>query len=333
MVASVLLVFRRKFANCSWYPLFFLPFFSDLPSENLLWAGQAQFHFMLLFSMLALHFGFNKESSWRNVLLFSLFLILSTYSMSPLLPALILFMWICRQILCFLREDDPWLRNQILRFGIIASLLSVTGILLFFVNYTGTEPCGLSPLRFHFWECMRFSLSRIFSLTRTEMNTKELYSICLLSMIPAIFFLYALFLSRKRLLLDNAPALTLVIWAVVFSAVVIYSRATSIADRHVEVVLPVIPAVATILCQLQKSRIRQIALCSFLISLLTALCWSWSFEKAERERNARLAGKEMLFKWRETQKSPLIITEVYIREFTDQAKRSLRLNLSFWNEP
>ena len=329
MVASVLLVLREKFADWPWYPLFFLPFFSDLPSENLLWAGQSQFHFMLLFAMLAIHFGFNKPDTTGNRLLLCIFLVLSIFSMSPAFSAVILFVWTCRRILLYFQEKDAAKRKNILQSGILTILLAAGGILLFFVHYvpdTGIPSC--SPLLFRYWLHLRFSLARVFSLVIPDMDVFSRYFLYF-SGILIVFYLIRFAWKRPvAVLREQGAPLCIILWGISFSMLIIYSRGSSLADRHLEAVLAVVPATASILAQIPEIKKRRIILAAYLAGVLFALCWSFSFEKAKRDSIKRFAGYEMLLKWKEFPEGKLKISQLYPVEFSEQGRRALRLKLS-----
>lgn len=102
LVASVVVVGRRlMFALPLWAVLAFCLFLlSTLPSENHMWGFQSQFHFFLLFKVIAILFLFDSRQGWPAVFLGTLALAASIVSFSAgvasaaaLLAIFVLFKW------------------------------------------------------------------------------------------------------------------------------------------------------------------------------------------------------------------------------------------------
>ena len=94
MIFILYAVIAKNLPKKFYLPLFYLPFFTGLNAENLLWSFQNNFHFMFGFGLLAVWFGFLKEQNTKNALLFLLFIFMSTYSQN--------FSFACGILSCYL---------------------------------------------------------------------------------------------------------------------------------------------------------------------------------------------------------------------------------------
>lgn len=81
------------------FPLFFLPLYSVFNQENLTILFQSQFHFMILFGLLAVIFGFLRKRCLLNNILFALFLNYSIYSMNFAFATGIMIVYIIKELL------------------------------------------------------------------------------------------------------------------------------------------------------------------------------------------------------------------------------------------
>lgn len=96
-VADIVLLYRLIIKAAGEYrflPLFFLPLFSDLNALNLMQATALQFHFSILFGLIAADIGFCQPPTYHNSLKFILFAGLSVLSMNMVFMLGILIGWI-----------------------------------------------------------------------------------------------------------------------------------------------------------------------------------------------------------------------------------------------
>ena len=330
-VLSVILLFRRNSKEFPFFPLFFLPFFSDLPHVNLLWAGQGQFHFMLLFGMLAVYFGFSARKCFRNDLLFVLFLIFSTFSMSPSLPAVLLGLWGFRRLLSLrdmpAAERPAWIRSTV-GFGVTAA----AGIGLFFWNYEPTPLPKPTVSWLEFLNQLRRGLMYCITLIPQKIKEPAGWWMLLPFLLPLVLFLVTLWRRRRDIIRENGPAFAILVWTVFFCMVIMYARYGVLGERHVEVILPAVPAFASVLVMIRSAKWRKTALYCYLIGILISLSFAFSFRQAEEKCFVRFCGGRFLLKnrWRYNQK----IEFLYPNPFPEQRKRAERLNITFFrNQP
>ena len=325
-VLAVIGLFRKNCREFPWFPLFFLPFFSDIAHVNLLWAGQGQFHFMLLFGTLAVYFGFAARGSFRNDLLFCLFLILCTFSMSPLMPAALLGLWGFRRGLIWLRTAGAE-RKNLLRSTIFAGVTAAAGIGLFFWNYhPSAPPAGFAP-GFEFLHQLRRGLMYCITLIPPDIGSPAVCWMLLPFLPPAVLFLHTVWQRRLELVRENGPGFALTVWIAFFCAVIIYTRSGVLADRHLEVILPMVPAFASMLVMIRNAKWRKAALYCYLAGILISLSFAFSFRQAEENCAARLYGAKLLIEdWKNYDRE---VEFLYPAPFPEQRKRAERLNISF----
>jgi len=325
-VLAVIWLFRQKCREFPLFPLFFLPFFSDLAHVNLLWAGQGQFHFMLLFGTLAVYFGFAASDSFRNALLFCLLLILCTFSMSPLMPAALLGLWGFRRWLIWLRTPGSE-RKNLLRSTVFAGVIAAAGIGLFFWNYhPDAPPAGFAP-GIEFLHQLRRGLMYSVTLIPPDIGKPAVYWMLLPFLLPVVLFVQTLWQRRLEIVRENGPGFALMVWIAFFCAVIIYTRSGVLADRHIEVILPMVPAFASVLVMIGNAKRRKAALYCYLAGILISLSFACSFRQAEENCAARLYGAKLLIEdWKNYDRE---VEYLYPAPFPEQRKRAERLHISF----
>ena len=95
--ADIVLLYRlivKAAGEYRFLPLFFLPLFSDLNALNLTQTTALQFHFSVLFGLIAADIGFCRPPTYHNSLKFIFFAALSVLSMNPVFILGILIGWI-----------------------------------------------------------------------------------------------------------------------------------------------------------------------------------------------------------------------------------------------
>lgn len=329
MVSAMLLAFRDKLKNFPWYPLFFLPFFSDLPETNLLWAGQSQFHFMLLFAMLGIYFGFNKEPSIMNSLIFSMLLACSIFSMSPLFPIILFAIWLVRQFLLY-RSTPPNSHRKILYAVVLATCCVLTALGIFFIKYTAPLTfSSLSLLSLDFWLCLRASLMHAFCVVKVYLwNTYFLYLLALCYAVPYTLILFILIVRKKWMTSSGLVTLSVVGFVIALCCAVIYTRGYSLTPRHTEAVLPLIPAMASVFGLIEVTRLRNIGFYSYLFCILISLSLAFSFRESEVNMKERLQGLETVQKKASPFVEKLRVPALHCDDISNQVRRAVRLNIS-----
>ena len=335
LVGAMLWLFREELRKVPYFPLFFLPFFSDLPQVNLLWAGQSQFHFMLLFTVLALRFGFRERATGGTLCGFVFCLIFSIFSMSPLPAALILMLWIARQGLLLRRAPSPE-RAEILRNTLLAAASVGAAVGLFFLNYAPNLSGGSPPLKM-LPVFVAGSLARGFALIQPYNIGSSLLCIAIgvLFLLPAFRLGAALLRDFRTALTENGAALALLLWGILLCVAIPFSRGGVIDDRHLEALLPAIPAAGSLLLGLPSPAApdsRRRAALEYLICVLIALSFSFSFRLSSELSAHRTEGAETLRRWAKTPERTLEIPALYPAEFSAPARRGLRLRLNCFRD-
>lgn len=328
VVFSTMRLFWKNIKNIPYFPLFFLPFFSDLASENLLWAGQNQFHFMLLFFMTAAYYGFVAEDSLKSKILFCLFLLLSIFSMSPLPSAVLLASWLFREAFRY-QKAAAQERKAIIQSSLGVIIFAVIAVGIFFINYTPDKISSIKSIS-RFILCIGASIGRTFSFLTIEMPPVIWLILILFSIFPLFYFMFVILICREKIIINNGAAAAIILWAGVFVLSIGYARDAYIANRHIEAVLAFTPAFAAILAMLPNRFMRDKALKIYLIYIIFALCFSFSFKKAAVDCAERKNGCDILMKWHNgTQKDNLKIKSLYPYDLSENAKCAERLNLSY----
>ena len=329
LVFSVIVLFYKKLKITPCYPLLFLPFFADIAYDNFLRSGQSQFHFLLLFGTWALYFGFRSEKSYRDMIIFWLFLFLSIFSMNPMLAVIIVFVWSLKQGLCWLKSAESE-RRFILYSVLLTGLVTVIGLLLFFVDYRPSASMQeSSSLRSILVYCYANSI-KVFTMGPpsgcSALGRRLFY---LPFIIPALLFLYILYRQKTALLIKNSPAAAILVWSFTLCAVIAFSRGSFFAPRHLEAILPATPAIAAIFLAEKNRNIRNLGFYSYLFGLLIVLSFSFSFHEAVQKQNLLKKEFQILLQPRQEYQC-LFLGHIYSEywNFEEQIERAKKLNIS-----
>lgn len=287
-------------------PLFFIPFFSDVLIDNALTGFQSQFYFMLLFAFIAIYFGFVKENSLKNTILFCIFTIFSMFSMTFLI-GVALFMAF------FIKERN---KNTL-----IAGILIGIGIILFCINLPSISQNINMPYQFSFWSYF----CKLLTVGMLNLNLPVVFNL-LFGIFVAILFIYILKNSSKKDFLPYIP-LFLVSFALI-SGIVLCRNYMFIASRHLTVIVYLIPCIASLLGKIKLDKI----FCMFLVIVL--LSFTYSFNNFRELKETKLKGKEILLNFVKAGKIGKRITvhEIYPFELTDKIYRAVELNVHFLND-
>ena len=326
MVGATALLFRREICRYPFFALFFLPFFSDAAQTNLLWAGQNQFHFMLLFGLLAVFYS-SKPESKRNTILFCVFLTLSTFSMSPLFPAVILGCHLMKQLMLLNDPLNSGQKRNIFLMIIFKAAWGIATFGLFFIHYT---PASLPHPRLPLFVVYVFaSLAKSLTSATSEMPLPLIFIFAILLVLPGIFFLKLLWKLKFRFFRQNEIAATLLLWGAVFAAAIAWGRNGIIDWRHTEAILPILPATAAILVKYSRWNKNKLALKSFVCMLLLSMCFSLSFKHSKCKYSSRQIGLQKLQHWLRSPNAEPEIPELYPgKGFKDKIRAGQKLKLS-----
>ena len=332
MVSSLILLCRHRLKSFAWYPLFFLPFFSDFLTVNLIWAFQNQFHFMILFAQLAVYFGFFRPQTLINISLFTFFSLCSIYSMSPVLIAGILFIYLLRQGYLYYTKKET--RKEILISALCACLFIFTGIILFL----GTPDCvsetiPIASLLYWLLFIRAYVLAFCMSINGATLFTIGTIPLALLYCLPAFQCARIICQGKLYRFRDAWAFAALLAAGGVAVAALVYARGGT-EERHFEVLLSIIPISACILSYPTGMRWNRIARYCLLAGTLLACIYHSSFTNMKYQKETRIIGKKELKK-----AGPALSPNVKVYKnahlfpgcpynFSSQLKQAMRLNIS-----
>lgn len=332
MVLSLLLLCRHRLKNFAWYPLFFLPFFSDFLTVNLIWAFQNQFHFMILFAQLAVYFGFFRPQTLINTLLFTFFSLCSMYAMSPVLIAGILLVYLLRQ--AYLYEMKKEKRKEILTYAFPACILIFTGIILFL----GKPDCireTIPIVSLLYWLLFIRAYVLVFcmSVNGAALFTISTIPLAILYCLPAFQCARTILQGKLYRFRDAWAFAALLAAGGIAVAALVYARGGT-EERHFEVLLSIIPISACILSYPTGMKWNKLARYSLLVGTILASIYHSSFTEMNEQKKTRITGKKELEKagpalspTSQVYKNAYLFPG-YPYNFSDQLKQAMRLNIS-----
>lgn len=327
MAATVMMLFLEECRKFAPFPLFFLPFFSDIPHENLLWAGQNQFHFMLCFGMIAIYAGFLMKAGWRSGAVLAVSLLLSIFSMTPLFADLICGIWLCREVWMMRRKGGAVSRGDWIRIALI-SLITAAGNAAFFAGYVSADCGGVPPPgKILFYICS--SWARGMFLLQPELPVWGLCLQCLLFLVPAGGAAAVLWRCRQSLLQENPKSTVLLIWCGVFCTAIACMRGGAVDYRHLEALLPLTPALASILLMMPVEKMRRVIVICYLAAVLISCCCFLKSDRPEKLAEARQDGVRMLRQYQGAIGEKLEIPQIYPGDLANhwQTARKLRISV------
>ncbi len=174
-------------------PLLFFPFMlANLNWENHHWGFQSQFHFFLLFYMLAVLLLFNPAQKSINLVLGTLSLLLSLFSFSTGVATTaitILFFVFFKVNRFFNSKGDSRPKKELLQLLVI-TVLAITSLLYWF--YGHGQPAGHPPLtlphKLSFWTFLANSIS--FAFGYESMSLIVAFGCFLLVSLPLLILFY-----------------------------------------------------------------------------------------------------------------------------------------------
>lgn len=287
-------------------PLFFIPFFSDVLIDNALTGFQSQFYFMLLFAFIAVYFGFVKENSLKNTILFCVFTIFSMFSMTFLVGIALFTAY-------FIKERS---RNTL-----IAGILIGVGIVLFCINSPSIPQNTSLPYQFSFWSYF----CKLLTVGILNLKLPVVFNM-LFGVFTAVLFIYVLRNSSKKDFLPYIP-LFLLSFALISGIALCRNYSMFVASRHLTVVVYLIPCIASLLGKIKADKV----FCIFLITIL--MSFTYSFDNFTELKEAKLKGKEVLldFVKADNLDNKVIVPEIYPFELSKKVHRAVELNVHFLN--
>ena len=308
LALSVMLLFKKEIKRYPGFGLFFLPFFSDTAQANLIWAGQNQFHFMLLFGMLAIYFGFPRRKSSTTEVWYRIFLILSTFSMSPLLSAVISGCRIMKEVslLMIFRKSDPIKHIKNIGFEIFWDLM-IFGA--FFINYIPAELPHPPLDKFLFFSIV--NIVKSLTLFKSDSPLFLLVALRVMLILPCVIFFKIMWKQKLCLLIKSSRAAVLIIWAVIFSVAIAWGRNGIMDWRHTEAVLPLIPAFGAVIIKYSTGFQKKLTVIALILLLSFSLCFAFNFNYANGKIIERRAGLQKLHYYLEHPETEPDIPELY----------------------
>lgn len=314
-LASMFVLYKIIPDKNSLLPLFFIPCFSDVLIENQMTGFQSVFYFMLLFSFLAIYFGFVKENNVKNTLLFSIFAVCSMFSMTFISGIALFAAFIIKQ-------------HRINKNLIIAGCIIFTGLIIFFSNYKHIDVQMeiTTPDKLLFWYYyLRVILKGIFNV----------YLPAIWTMIAGILMIGGFVMSyiREKDKNDYYVYLALILLSLFLVAGIAAGRASgdpfhSVAGRHLNVINYLIPCISALLMRFNYIKA---ALIYFLI-LVFGFSSCYSFKTYISLKEFRVQAKRELLMVINTKRAELTVGKVNPFDIKKCITRAKELNVSFLRE-
>lgn len=230
--------------NYALLPLFFIPLFSLLNINNLTVAFQSQFHFMILFGLIAIIFGFLKENKAINNILFALFLDCSMFSMNFAYATGIMLIYLFKE---FVLEKSINNFKELFSRIFLPLIVFLPALIGFFIGYVkpAAHPKIIYPWQPLFW--------KFFSNLFVKGISGRTYPLIIEIIITLLIIAYVLnFFKRPEFAKNkNIVAVLTVFFASMCSLVTVTIGRAGFgiiaSSRHVEIVIILIPVLAAIL--------------------------------------------------------------------------------------
>lgn len=311
-LGSMFLLYKIIPDKNSFLPLFFIPCFSDVLIENQMTGFQSVFYFMLLFSFLAVYFGFVKANNVKNTLLFSIFTVCSMFSMTFISGIALFSAFIIKQ-------------RRINKNLIIAGCVIITGLYVFFSNYSSIDlqMKVTMPDKLLFWYyCFRVIIKGIFNA----------YLPVIWTMIAGILMIGGFVMSyiREKDKNDYYVYLALFLLSIFLAAGISAGRASgdpfhSVAGRHLNVINYLIPSISALLMRFNYIKA---ALIYFLV-LVLGFSSCYSFKTYCSLKEFRVQAKHELLTVIDTKRAELTVGKVNPFDIKECITRARELDVSF----
>ena len=344
----ILYIIVKKIAtDIPYLPLFFIPLFSPLLAESFMWSFLNQFTFTIIFGLLAVYFGFIKKRNNLNTIIMTLFLLLSTLSISFVFPFGIMVAYIIKELS----------NNFIFKLGyskVDIYRLIITTITFFFIVYLpffyfnaglDTQAILSSPLTLNFWLFVIKSYMFIATtipieavkngLATMSIEAIFLISISIIATILATITILISLLNKKELLKPEFQACVAIAFGV-FSAMFI----TAIGRASIQVLVPsrnyflyviLIPIISVLVINLYKRNKKNstlILLVTYFLILSINTVEHMKFDKYYDIEKTRLDGIECIELYYSGNGDSLC-ESIYSEPLVNYLKQSHELKLSF----
>lgn len=309
--------------NLATLPLYFLPIFSTLNCENLARPFQSQFHFMILFGLIAVIFGFLKENNVKNQLIFSFFLICSMFSMSFTFAAGIIIVYIFKEIM----ERKSVFSKTLLPFLIFVSALGA----FFIGSQQQLQNYGYrTPWHITFWKFF----TNLFSVS--TLGTIHAITLQMAITFVLVFLSLSIIFKKENIKNKNIQALLAIFAASCVSlAAITLGRAQFgivVSLRHTEIGLILIPIIATLFYSQKIKNGKNLFLIYTLFLIIGFLPYfkftAYSHDELNFMRKSGVSCVENFYKYNS---QPYCWT-IYPRDLRDKLIEAKRINLSFTKE-
>ena len=199
---------------------------------------------------------------------------------------------------------------------------------VFFISYDPAKFSHPAIPDFLFYTAV--NIIKSFGLFTPETPVTIIGTITLLLVIPGIFSLILIWRKKFLLLQTNGAELTIILWGVLFSTAIAWSRSGIMDWRHTEAVLPLVPAMgALLICHFKQGKLPRIASICFILMLTISMLFSFSFRHSEIKNTQRQTGLRELRQWVEAPQSKADIPSLYPGEgFREKIVHAQRLNIS-----
>ncbi len=293
-------------------PLFFIPLFSNIHWFNFVTAFQSQFYFMLLFAFIAINFGFSKESSLKNTVLFSIFTVFSMFSMTFFAGVPLLF--------AFILKEGKFNKNAIL-----ASVLILSGLAAFIWDYKNLDIQTkiLYPNQVEFW----YFAARMFYKTIVNFDIDLRIYIWIFSyLILAASVFYLAYKERNK----NREYLPLVLLFLFMGLVISAGRGSfkGLSSRHFITGSFIIPVLSGLIIAYKK----QFLAITFILILFLGYHKTFSNGAYYDIKKERVSIRDEFLSQYNSNKKTIYVPKIYSSEFTEEQVKYLKsgkINLPF----
>jgi hypothetical protein len=307
---------------------------SDVSWENHAWGFQSQFHFTLLFLVLASWCLFDERQRWSRALAGAFFLLLTVYSFSAgVVESLVLFAgYLAFKI--FRKFSDDALPDELKQLAVVG-LIVAAGIGLYFVGYVKPDsPPYTLPYQKLFWTYLANLLSGGLGYARDNILPGSI--ILFFVLIPIV----GLIKQKGRSLSSRQWMLIVTALSILAALVVItvgragYGKGQSKSSRYSEFTVMLVPISVSMwwLFLSQRRRLLHYLLIGFWLFCGFGLSRSWNFPKRYSRISAeRLQARECVQSYY-LNGGPAICPTAYPHSLADRLEFARDMPLSFIQE-
>jgi len=252
VLALIFLLYRPFMKEKPYLILLLLPMFSRLMRDNLTWPFMLQMHQMILFSILAIYFGFRRKDTIVDLFAFVIFCGLGIFSMSFTYATGILFVFAITKFIKYLHSPRQML--YCVSAGIFIAIMILIAIP--FSEQSTNAQAILLPWQKEFWNIMRNHLGRGIP--------NFIIPFFLGGIFVAIGATVKIILEKDNLKNPDFQAVTALLAAVLLSFTAIFIKRHGIGYRHLPAFFVIIPGIAVILDRINGKWLRRTVFWGFL---------------------------------------------------------------------